>query len=99
MWVGLGAGLLLGPAAREAAAQSVNVCDRTVQVRDAIVAASGGDNCAQLTVRDMREITALDLRDQDIATLRADDFDGLVRLKSLDLSDNLLTSLPAGSIR
>ena len=94
MWVGLGAGLLLGPAAREAAAQSVNVCDRTVQVRDAIVAASGGDNCAQLTVRDMREITALDLRDQDIATLRADDFDGLVRLKSLDLSDNLLTSLP-----
>ena len=96
MWVGLGAGLLLGPAAREAAAQSVNVCDRTVQVRDAIVAASGGDNCAQLTVRDMREITALDLRDQDIATLRADDFDGLVRLKSLDLSDNLLTSLPRG---
>ena len=96
MWVGLGAGLLLGPAAREAAAQSVNVCDRTVHVRDAIVAASGGDNCAQLTVRDMREITALDLGDQDIATLRADDFDGLVRLKSLDLSDNLLTSLPRG---
>ena len=96
MWVGLGAGLLWGPAAREAAAQSVNVCDRTVQVRDAIVAASGGDNCAQLTVRDMREITALDLGDQDIATLRADDFDGLVRLKSLDLSDNLLTSLPRG---
>ncbi len=96
MWVGLGAGLLWGPAAREAAAQSVNVCDRTVQVRDAIVAASGGDNCAQLTVRDMREITALDLGDQDIATLRADDFDGLVRLKSLDLSHNLLTSLPRG---
>ena len=96
MWVGLGAGLLWGPAAREAAAQSVNVCDRTVQVRDAIVAASGGDNCAQLTVRDMREITALDLGDQDIATLRADDFGGLVRLKSLDLSDNLLTSLPRG---
>ena len=92
--IGLAAGVLLGSGARNASAQTVNVCDRTVQVRDAIVAASGGDNCAQLTLRDLREITALDLRDQDIATLRADDFDGLVRLKSLDLSDNLLTSLP-----
>ena len=77
-------------------AVAANVCDRTVQVRDAIEAASGGARCASLTLHHLREITALDLSDEGVATLRAGDFDGLVRLDTLDLSDNLLTSLPSG---
>ena len=94
--IGVGLGLLLIGAVRTASAQDTSVCDRTAQVRDAIVAASGAAACGQLTLRQMREITALDLQDQGIAVLRGDDFDGLVRLDSLDLADNLLTSLPAG---
>ena len=77
-------------------AQESGICQRTLQVKDAIVAASGAATCAQVTDTHLREITVLDLRDQAIATLRANDFDGLIRLKSLDLSDNLLTSLPRG---
>ena len=77
-------------------AQESGICQRTLQVKDAIVAVSGAATCAQVTDTHLREITVLDLRDQAIATLRANDFDGLIRLKSLDLSDNLLTSLPRG---
>ena len=91
----VGTVLLLTCAVRDASAQ-VSVCDRTIQVQDAIVAAAGGANCAQLEPREMREITSLDLSSQSIAALRAGDFDGLVRLESLDLSDNLLTVLPQG---
>ena len=79
-----------------ASAQSENVCDRTVQVRNAIEAASGGEGCAGLTLHHLREITTLDLREQGISGLRASDFDGLVRLEALDLSGNALTSLPSG---
>ena len=72
------------------------MCDRTVQVRNAIEAASGGEGCARLTLHHLREITTLDLRNQGISSLRASDFDGLVRLETLDLSGNVLTSLPSG---
>ena len=79
-----------------APAQSESVCDRTVQVRNAIEAASGAVACAGLTLHHLREITTLDLREQGISGLRASDFDGLVRLDTLDLSGNTLTSLPSG---
>ena len=79
----------------QAAAQGT-VCERTDEVRDAILTASGVSACADLTVRDLREITSLDLHAAELGALSAGDFDGLVRLDSLDLSDNLLTSLPAG---
>ena len=73
-----------------------NVCDRTYQVSDAIVTASGAGNCAYATLRHLREITSLDLQDQGITSLSVGDFDGLVRLRSLDLSGNVLTALPQG---
>ena len=92
----LGVGIAVTGGWGEASAQGVAVCDRTVQIRDAIEAASGGASCASLTLHHLREITALDLSDEGIATLRAGDFDGLARLATLDLSGNLLTSLPSG---
>ena len=73
-----------------------DVCDRTYQVSDAIVTASGAATCAHVTLRHVREITSLNLRGQGIARLSAGDFDGLVRLHTLDLSDNVLTALPQG---
>ena len=95
-WLGVVGLLLPGGFVGEAYAQGANVCDRTVQVRSAIVAASGGTDCGEVTSRHLSDIIALDLHDQGIVTLDADDLDGLERLESLDLSDNLLTSLPEG---
>ena len=73
-----------------------SVCDRTYQVSDAIVTASGVANCSYVTLHQLREITALDLSYQGILNLSAGDFDGLVRLDTLDLSGNALTTLPQG---
>ena len=94
-WIGVFITLSLIGWTLQAAAQGT-VCERTDEVRDAILTASGVSACADLTVRDLREITSLDLHAAEVAALSAGDFDGLVRLDSLDLSDNLLTSLPAG---
>ena len=79
----------------EVSAQNENVCTRTIQVWRAIEAVSG-EGCARLTLHHLREITTLDLRNQSISSLSASDFDGLVRLETLDLSGNVLTSLPSG---
>ena len=73
-----------------------DVCARTYQVSDAIVAASGSGHCADVTLRGLREITSLDLSNQGISSLSEGDFDGLVRLDMLDLSGNFLTALPGG---
>ena len=89
-----GAALWIGPA--PAPAETASLCDRTVQVRDAIVAAAGASSCSEVAARQLRDITSLDLSGQQIAVLRDGDFDGLARLDSLDLSGNLLASLPEG---
>ena len=72
------------------------VCGRTQQVRDAIVASSGASDCGQVTESQLGDITALNLSNQGIDSLGADDFDGLRSLRTLDLSDNLLEDLPNG---
>ena len=74
----------------------IPVCDRTPQVRDAIVAAvSGVSNCRNVTEAHLAAITLLDLRSRNITTLKAGDFDGLSSLRSLRLGNNQLSSLPA----
>ena len=85
-----------GEVSAQAPGVGQNVCDRTYQVSDAIVTASGVANCAYVTLHDLREITALDLSYRGILSLSAGDFDGLVRLGTLDLSENALTTLPQG---
>ena len=77
-------------------AQESGICQRTLQVKDAIVAASGAATCAQVTDTHLREITSLGLSDQRISSLSAGDLDGFHTLETLDLSDNSLQSLPAG---
>ena len=72
------------------------VCDRTQQVRDAIVAATDAEACGNVTALQLRDVVRLDLSDKSITSLKSGDFDGLHGLDVLDLSDNSLVSLPAG---
>ena len=70
--------------------------DRTLEVRDAIVAAVPGVNSANdVTEAHLKTITRLDLNDKSITSLKAGDFNGLSSLRTLYLNDNQLTSLPS----
>ena len=92
----LGLGLLLIGGLREASAHDPAVCERTLEVSVAIVAASGVATCGDVEEFHLREITHLDFGARNLDTLSLGDFDGLIRLQTLDLSHNLLESLPEG---
>ena len=71
------------------------VCDRTPQVRDAIVAAVRGTNdCKDVTETHLAAITSLDLRAKGITELKQGDFDGLSSLQEIELAENQLRTLP-----
>ena len=74
------------------------VCDRTPQVRDAIVAAvSGVNNCRNVTGVHLAAITELRLESKNITALKTGDFDGLSSLTGLLLRRlTPLTTLPEG---
>ena len=72
------------------------VCNRTAEVAAAIAKAVGAADCSGVTELDIATITSLDLSGQSIASLSADDFDGMLSLRTLSLSNNDLTSLPSG---
>ena len=76
----------------------IPVCDRTPQVRDAIVAVVPGvSTCGEVTKAHLTsDITSLFLKGQSITNLQAGDFDGLNALRVLNLQDNQLSSLPEG---
>ena len=76
----------------------IPVCDRTPQVRDAIVAVVPGvSTCGEVTKAHLTsDITSLFLKGQSITALQAGDFDGLNALRVLNLQDNQLSSLPEG---
>ena len=71
------------------------VSDRTPQVRDAIVAATGVP-ANEVTEAHLAAITLLDLNLKKITSLRAGDFDGLNNLTRLELYSNQLSTLPLG---
>ena len=73
------------------------VCNRTPQVRDAIVAAiSGVTNCSDVTSAHLTGIQDLDASATRLTALQAGDFNGMTGLRTLSLDHNQLTSLPAG---
>ena len=72
------------------------VTERTPRVRDAIVAAADADSAGEVTETHLAAIKLLDLSGQDIAGLKAGDFDNLTSLEGLDLGENQLSTLPEG---
>ena len=80
----------------EAAASGI--CDRTAQVRDAILARLDNvSDCANVTDTDLSYlILTLDLENSGITTLKSGDFDGLSRLNGINMSRNNLSALPDG---
>ena len=77
---------------------SVNICDRTAVVIDAILSRiSGTNNCSEVTSTQLAAISgALDLRSRNISSLKEGDFDGLLSLTGFDLMFNNLSTLPDG---
>ncbi|MCG9129139.1 cadherin domain-containing protein [Candidatus Poribacteria bacterium] len=73
------------------------VADRTPQVRDAIVAAVPNvSDAADITESQVGAITNLNLRSQDIRSLKTGDFSGMTSLSNLNLHGNHLSKLPHG---
>ncbi|MDE2987102.1 MAG: putative Ig domain-containing protein [Chloroflexota bacterium] len=80
-----------------------SVCDRTTDVREAILSALGVRDCAAITAAQLAGITELRflrLSDTDntgtVRSLQAGDFHGLSGLTRLDLSGHQLSALPQG---
>lgn len=73
------------------------VCNRTVEVCDAIVALiPQADTCNVVTDSQLAALTGeIDLNNSGITSLQSGDFAGLTSLSSLTLSRNMLTTLPS----
>ncbi len=76
-----------------------SVCDRTPQVRDAIVSATGSSDCGAVSEFDLLDVVALDLGNQGITTLDAGDFTGLPKLVELRLGANQFGTIPKQAFR
>ena len=75
---------------------SVGVCDRTLQVRDAIVAAvSDATDCSQVTSAHLAAIEGT-LTVQGLTSLNAGDFAGLTAVEILLLRRGAIETLPVG---
>ena len=79
-------------------AQSSGICERTQEVRDAILAKlSDVSDCANVTDSHLAGITGdLTLSDKSISALKTGDFQGLSGLEQLYLDTNNLSDLPDG---
>lgn len=74
---------------------SFSVCERTAQVRRAIVAEAGVNTCGAVTSVHLSGIASLDLFRKNISKLNVNDFSDLTALESLYLSSNAIRSLNA----
>lgn len=82
------------------AKSGLGVCDRTPQIREAIMVRVGSSDCANVTEDRLRSVRWLDFRDAPtIASLYDDDFEGLHNLEWLNLERHEIRELPKGVFR
>ena len=74
--------------------EPAEVCERTTQVKEELVRATGLSTCEDVTLADLSRTKKLDLRNSDIDSLEAHDFKGLSSLEYLWMRGNHLTELP-----
>ena len=74
--------------------EPAEVCERTPQVKDQLMQATGISTCEDVTLADLSRAKILDLRWSDINSLQKHDFSGLSSLEYLWLRGNHLTELP-----
>ena len=73
----------------------IGICDRTQQVRDALVSKIYEvNNCADITATHLQTIKHLVLDRTNLTSLQEGDFSGLTNLEELFFSENNLTELP-----
>ena len=77
-------------------ATGLPLCERTGQVRAAILRVVDASNCGEVTEAQLAAISELQLGNIGMSTLQAGDFSGLMGLTLLDLGRNGLSELPAG---
>ncbi len=70
------------------------ICERTEQVKQAILDKLKKTDCNTVTEQELQAIVSLDLERKGITKLKAGDFDNLISLQLLFLSTNGLLSLP-----
>ena len=93
--LGVAAIVSLAPVPAMAQTSTVNICDRTPQIEDAILAAiNPSPACEAVPEADLAAITFL--FSTGITSLASGDFTGLSALVALDLSNHNLTTLPDG---
>lgn len=90
-----GAGYVLGATISIPVAINEGVCDRTPEIRDALVVRSRATSCQDVTISHLG-ITTLNLAGTEIPTLRPGDLSGLYNLRNLDLSNVGFTTFPVG---
>lgn len=82
------------------AKSGLGVCDRTPQVREAIMAALGHSDCADVTEDRLESLQELDFGDSPtITSLYEDDFAGLHNLRFIRLAEHEIRELPDGVFR
>ncbi|MDD9815316.1 MAG: leucine-rich repeat domain-containing protein, partial [Gammaproteobacteria bacterium] len=75
----------------------MTICNRTMQVRDAIALAATRASCAAVTPTDLGAIDDLTVADDtNLTALLSGDLAGLSGLEDLDLSGNRISALPEG---
>ena len=73
------------------------ICDRSLLVRNALLAAVSATTCEAVTESMLASISAaLDMSSMGISALQPADLAGLDSVTALDLSDNSIAELPAG---
>ncbi|MCZ0933663.1 MAG: leucine-rich repeat protein [Gemmatimonadetes bacterium] len=89
------AGYRLGATTSTQVTIAEGVCDRTPEIRDALVVRSRADRCSSVTTEHLG-VTTLNLAGIAIPTLRPGDLSGLYNLRNLDLSGVGFTAFPVG---